>query len=443
MILRFGISDRRIKKTGVKAAAGAAALLIGMAGCSACTPVNVFAEAYDAAEGTFDDPDAGSEIEKEEDELWISELDMQPSSEDQAQIDPLTDMQPQADEAQKDPSLLNQPQADQSLVNQPQADGASAERADGEASAGSTEGSMDGKTAAGSTEGSTDGKAAAGSTEDSTDGKTKGLLAHVRGIRDFNLIEGMIPDPMAGISWDDEIGTVLCDTTEIDWSKPGKQELTYTIAAMDQTIIYQTINVTIYENLEYYLYGMEGEKTVTTGGSFDPMEGITYDKKLVSVTADTSELNLEKPGEYAVSYTLTDESGRTQSAVRRVKVASAGSAGWDNSDNAGNYSTVVDLGVWRLTAYMDTPEDQGPYVGQTASGAPLIAGRTVAVSAATCARRGLYFGDKLLIDGHVYTLEDHGGSAMNDQDWADIFVDNPIDEFSERFNRYSEVYLLR
>ena len=424
MILRFGISDRRIKKTGVKAAAGAAALLIGMAGCSACAPVNVFAEAYDAAEGTFDDPDAGSEIEEEEDELWISELDMQPSAENQAQTDPLTDMQPQADEAQTDPSL----------VNQPQADGASAEREDGEASAGSTEGSTDGRAAAGSTE---------GSASSSTDSKTKGLLAHVRGIRDFNLIEGMIPDPMAGISWDDEIGTVLCDTTEIDWSKPGKQELTYTIAAMDQTIIYQTINVTIYENLEYYLYGMEGEKTVTTGGSFDPMEGITYDKKLVSVTADTSELNLEKPGEYAVSYTLTDESGRTQSAVRRVKVASAGSAGWDNSDNAGNYSTVVDLGVWRLTAYMDTPEDQGPYVGQTASGAPLIAGRTVAVSAATCARRGLYFGDKLLIDGHVYTLEDHGGSAMNDQDWADIFVDNPIDEFSERFNRYSEVYLLR
>ena len=417
MILRFGISDRRIKKTGVKAAAGAAALLIGMAGCSACTPVNVFAEAYDAAEGTFDDPDAGSEIEKEEDELWISELDMQPSAEDQAQTDPLTDMQPQADESQGNQSQGNQSQADQVLGNQLQADEASSELEESNASAGSTEGS--------------------------TDSKTKGLLAHVRGIRDFNLIEGMIPDPMAGISWDDEIGTVLCDTTEIDWSKPGKQELTYTIAAMDQTIIYQTINVTIYENLEYYLYGMEGEKTVTTGGSFDPMEGITYDKKLVSVTADTSELNLEKPGEYAVSYTLTDESGRTQSAVRRVKVASAGSAGWDNSDNAGNYSTVVDLGVWRLTAYMDTPEDQGPYVGQTASGAPLIAGRTVAVSAATCARRGLYFGDKLLIDGHVYTLEDHGGSAMNDQDWADIFVDNPIDEFSERFNRYSEVYLLR
>ena len=212
---------------------------------------------------------------------------------------------------------------------------------------------------------------------------------------------------------------------------------------MDQNISYETIFVTVYENLEYYLYGMEGEKKVTVNSSFDPMEGIRYDSKIASVTADTSALDLTKVGEYPVSYELKAEDGRTQTAVRRVRVAESGAAGWDNSDNAGNYSTVIDLGLWRLTAYMDTPEDQGPYVGMTASGAPLVPGRTVAVSAATCSRLGLYFGDKLLIDGHVYTLEDHGGSAMNNQDWADIFVDNPIDEFSERFNHFTEVYLLR
>ena len=269
-------------------------------------------------------------------------------------------------------------------------------------------------------------------------------LAHVRGIRNFSLIEGMTPDPMAGVTWDETIGTVLCDTTQTDWGRIGTQELTYTVAAMDQSIHYQTITVTVYENLEYYLYGMEGQKKVTVGSSFDPMEGITYDeKKLKSVTADVSALDTAKEGEYPVSYLLTDKKGHTQTAVRRVHVSASGSGSWDNSDNPGNYATVIDLGVWRLTAYMDTPEDQGIYVGKTASGAPLIPGRTVAVSAATCDRLGLYFGDKLLIDGHVYTLEDHGGSAMNNQNWADIFVDNPIDEFSERFNRYSQVYLLR
>ena len=266
---------------------------------------------------------------------------------------------------------------------------------------------------------------------------------HVKGIRDFSIVEGMIPDPMAGITWDDTIGTVLCDTTKIDWDEIGTHELTYTIADMDQTIHYETINVTVYENLEYYLYGMEGEKKITVNSSFDPMEGVSYGDKIASVKADTSALDLSKEGEYPVSYELTDQNGHTQVAVRRVRVAAEGADGWDNSDNAGNYSTVIDLGVWRLTAYMDTPEDQGIYVGKTASGAPLIPGRTVAVSAATCDRLGLYFGDKLLIDGHVYTLEDHGGSAMNNQDWADIFVDNPYDEFSERFNHYTEVYLLR
>ena len=326
-----------------------------------------------------------------------------------------------------------------------ESDGASksgeADESDGTSKSGEAEGSEDGgKMSSDSASGKGSDHSASGKNSAK---KTGRLIDHVKGIRDFSLIEGMVPDPMAGISWDDTIGTVLCDTTKIDWGEIGTHDLTYTIAAMDQTIEFETIKVTVYENLEFYIYGMEGEEKVAVGGSYDPMADISYDDKISSVTADTSELDLSKVGEYAVTYTLTDRDGREQTAVRRVHVTGSGADEWDNSDNAGNYSVVVDLGVWRLTAYMDTPEDQGPYVGQTASGAPLVAGRTVAVSAATCSRVGLHFGDKLLIDGHVYTLEDHGGSAMNNQDWVDIFVNHPGDEYSERFNRYSHVYLLR
>ena len=122
--------------------------------------------------------------------------------------------------------------------------------------------------------------------------------SHVRGIRNFSLVEGMIPDPMTGVSWDETIGTVLCDTTQVDWTKLGAQKLTYTIADMDQNICYQTITVRIHENLEYYLYGMEGEKKVPVGSDFDPMEGISYDDKVLeSVTADVSALDLSKAGE--------------------------------------------------------------------------------------------------------------------------------------------------
>ena len=107
------------------------------------------------------------------------------------------------------------------------------------------------------------------------------------------------------------------------------------------------------------------------------------------------------------------------------------------------YTTRTSLGVWTLTAYADTPEDQGPYVGKTASGAPLIEGRTVAVSAATMNRLGLHFGDKLEINGHIYTIEDNGGSAMHDKNWVDIFVADPAREYDAAYNTPSEVFLLR
>ena len=226
-----------------------------------------------------------------------------------------------------------------------------ADGSDGASKSGEADGSDD-TSKSGEAEGSEDGgkmspDSASGKGSDhsasgkSSAKKTGRLIDHVKGIRDFSLIEGMVPDPMAGISWDDTIGTVLCDTTKIDWGEIGTHDLTYTIAAMDQTIEFETIKVTVYENLEFYIYGMEGEEKVAVGGSYDPMADISYDDKISSVTADTSELDLSKVGEYAVTYTLTDTDGREQTAVRRVYVTSSGADEWDNSDNAGNYSVVV------------------------------------------------------------------------------------------------------
>ena len=158
-----------------------------------------------------------------------------------------------------------------------------------------------------------------------------------------------MPDPMAGISWDDTIGTVLCDTTKIDWGEIGTHDLTYTIAAMDQTIEFETIKVTVYENLEFYIYGMEGEEKVAVGGSYDPMADISYDDKISSVTADTSELDLSKVGEYAVTYTLTDRDGREQTAVRRVHVTGSG------ADEA-NLAQIID-GKQAMTVFTAVCEE--------------------------------------------------------------------------------------
>ena len=272
------------------------------------------------------------------------------------------------------------------------------------------------------------------------------LADHVTGIRDFAIIEGMRPDVMAGISWDDSVLDVTADASACDFGIAGTYNLTYRMAGEDGRDENVTIHVTVRHDLEQFLYGMEGAVYVPVGGSFDPMENVVCDDEIVKIEPDMSALDTTKEGEYLISYHLTGTDGVSQTAVRRVHVGEepvSPSPGQQVQTDVGEYSTVTDLGLWRLTAYMDTPEDQGPYVGQTASGAPLVAGRTVAVSQQTCERLGLVFGDRLMVDGYVYILEDYGGSAMYNSDWMDIFVDNVEDEYSERFNRYAEVYLLR
>lgn len=268
------------------------------------------------------------------------------------------------------------------------------------------------------------------------------LTQHVQNIRDFSLTQGTIPDPMSGISWDSSISTVTCDTGSADWNTPGTYPVNYTITGKDGRTAQKQVNATVEIDLEQYLYGMEGDAEISVGQSFDPMAHVTHDDEITSITPDTKDLNTSKAGEYLISYQLTGQNGKTQTAVRKITVQDP-SAGTAAGQAEAGYSTVTDLGIWRLTAYMDTPADQGAYVGQTASGSPLVAGETVAVSQATCARLNLHFGDKLMIDGHIYTLEDYGGSAMNDQNWVDIFVSNATDEYSEQYNKYTEVYLLR
>ena len=281
------------------------------------------------------------------------------------------------------------------------------------------------------------------------------ILSHVAGIKHFTTVEGKHPNVMAGVAGDDTIAEVTSNEEEINWDKPGKYQLTYKVTTKDGRTAEKTIEIEVYLDLEHYLYGMEGAVYIPVDGTFDPMEHVVTEPEIETIEPDTSALDTSKEGEYLISYKLTAPGGRYQTAVRKVTVGEepqttpgygtgiGQGTGTTYVESPEGYSTVTDLGLWRLTAYMDTPADQGPYVGQTASGAPLVAGRTVAVSSATCARLGLEFGDRLMVDGHVYVLEDHGGSAMYDSDWLDIYVDNEADEYSDAFNRYAEVYLLR
>ena len=59
------------------------------------------------------------------------------------------------------------------------------------------------------------------------------------------------------------------------------------------------------------------------------------------------------------------------------------------------------LGKWKLTFYCKERCCNGRNAHRTASGAPMVEGRTVAVG-------GLPFGTELMINGHVYVVEDRG-----------------------------------
>lgn len=89
------------------------------------------------------------------------------------------------------------------------------------------------------------------------------------------------------------------------------------------------------------------------------------------------------------------------------------------------------LGRFKLTAYCPCSICCGSWAsGITASGVRPTQGRTVAMS-------GVPFGTKLLINGHVYTVEDRGTSYGH----VDIFFNTHSDAL--RFGRkYAEVYQL-
>lgn len=88
------------------------------------------------------------------------------------------------------------------------------------------------------------------------------------------------------------------------------------------------------------------------------------------------------------------------------------------------------LGKFKLTAYCGGACCNGQWAGQTASGVSASAGRTVAMA-------GVPFGTKLLINGHVYVVEDRGTPYGH----VDIYFSSHS-ETSSFGVRYADVYRL-
>lgn len=89
------------------------------------------------------------------------------------------------------------------------------------------------------------------------------------------------------------------------------------------------------------------------------------------------------------------------------------------------------LGKWKLTYYCHGTCCNGENAGRTASGAPMTDGRTVAVG-------GLPFGTELMIDGHVYVVEDRGVRGNH----VDILVSGH-QKAKDLGVKYAEVFIKR
>ena len=93
--------------------------------------------------------------------------------------------------------------------------------------------------------------------------------------------------------------------------------------------------------------------------------------------------------------------------------------------------TIVSLGTYKITAYCGCAKCCGKTDGITASGTHVTAGRTIA------APPEIPFGTKLMIIGHIYTVEDRGGAIKGKR--IDIYFESH--EEAERFGvQYIEVF---
>lgn len=111
-----------------------------------------------------------------------------------------------------------------------------------------------------------------------------------------------------------------------------------------------------------------------------------------------------------------------------------GMMGYVHSSYISSESPYIDMGSFTITYYCPCAICCGWETGITASGTPATAGVTIA------ADESIPFGTELVIDGHVYTVQDRGGKIKGNR--IDIFCNSHLEALSHSVHT-SEVYMMR
>ena len=119
---------------------------------------------------------------------------------------------------------------------------------------------------------------------------------------------------------------ITVDDSKVDWNKPGVYPVTYSVSDSDGNTVSKTIELTIKSNDKPVIIGTD-DVIIKQGTTFDPMDSVTStdteDGNLSDTIIVTGTVDINTPGKYELTYSVTDSDSNTTTVKRTVIVTTA------------------------------------------------------------------------------------------------------------------------
>ena len=122
---------------------------------------------------------------------------------------------------------------------------------------------------------------------------------------------------------EDKTPVTVSYASEPDFSRGGTQTVTIVLTDAGGNETKLTAELTLVEDFEPPVINGVEDQTVTVGGTIAYKKGITVTDNIdteVTLEVDSSQVNLQEPGVYSVTYTATDSAGNTATATAQITV---------------------------------------------------------------------------------------------------------------------------